>query len=73
MCHFHMSNGHNTSDCLQLKDILEKLVDKENLLGLSVETSIRSSHRDMMGQNGSFKRSFRESLIKEEKICMAIN
>jgi hypothetical protein len=27
----------------------------------------------MMGQNGSFKMSFREVLIKEEKICMAIN
>jgi hypothetical protein len=24
-CHFHRSKGDNTSDCLQLKDILEKL------------------------------------------------
>jgi hypothetical protein len=24
-CHFHRSKGHNTSDCLQLKDILKKL------------------------------------------------
>jgi hypothetical protein len=30
-CHFHRSKGHNTSDCLQLKDILEKLTRQGEL------------------------------------------
>jgi hypothetical protein len=30
-CHFHRSKDHNTSDCLQLKDILEKLARQGEL------------------------------------------
>jgi hypothetical protein len=30
-CHFHRSKGHNTSDCIQLKDILEKLARQGEL------------------------------------------
>jgi hypothetical protein len=30
-CHFHCSKDHNTSDCLQLKDILEKLARQGEL------------------------------------------
>jgi hypothetical protein len=31
-CHFHRSKGHNTSDCLQLKDIMEKLARQGELI-----------------------------------------
>jgi hypothetical protein len=31
-CHFYRLKGHNTSDCLQLKDILEKLARQGELI-----------------------------------------
>lgn len=43
-CHFHKSHGHNTDECLHLKDTLEELIKNGSLTRYIQEDGQKDDH-----------------------------